>query len=327
MIKLYNRSLDLAKSGIIVSLLASCGGGGLESDPPSFSTPEENAPIGIPHDNDPVPDPDPLPEPKAPEGYNWFKSGDEDFDVTNMWLRLENGQAFFAEAAESVKNTVSLSDKTVTFGSGSDSAYSRDIYGTGRGDAVDDDDNVVGTIIYFSYNNDYDYVNGIFENEENGGRYLDIFGVPTKSEDMPTSGTAQYKGDAEGNLKFHGQQTINLKSGNSTVNVDFGANDVDVNMSGFYARYEGGALASEWINSSIEIEDMVISDDGLFLDGTVWLRKSGSDVNELSAFSSARSVGGFYGYDIEKNIPDEVAGALAVVDDSGTVLDVMYLAD
>ena len=50
-------------------------------------------------------------------------------------------------------------------------------------------------------------------------------------------------------------------------------------------------------------------------------------MNELSIFLSSKSVGGFYGYDSEKNIPDEVAGALAVVDDSGTVLDVMYLAD
>jgi len=166
--------------------------------------------------------------------------------------------------------------------------------------------------------NAYDYVIPLKYNYTIGGvtsTYTGTVGIETRGVDIPTSGTAQYVGEALADYRPSGGVLQTLSHGTSVVDVDFGAGVVDVVM---------GFSTTAPIDT---ISGMGMRIVGVSFFGGRWVTyKNGAIVNMTGAGSTAISGGDFYGYDKSISGPDEVAGVVLIKGVSGVVSG-MYVAD
>lgn len=157
-----------------------------------------------------------------------------------------------------------------------------------------------------------------------GSFFLSAYGFETKTADLSTTGSATYAGDAEAYVVFNKDPVNNyhsLENGKSKVAVDFGEGIVNATLNGF--TVSGVNPANH--NYEIELTDMKIQGNG-FGGGEFVITDNGSDL-DLGQNPTGTSWGHFYGYDNDKNTPDEVGGIFAVSGANGTSVQAGFVAD
>ena len=143
-------------------------------------------------------------------------------------------------------------------------------------------------------------------------RHVKLFRFVTLPTDMPTKSNAQYKGIANGDLLYQGEERL-LKNGVALVNVDFKNHTVTARFDKFHGT-----------DIRVTLKDMKI-DQSAFSGGTHDITLDDQTIT-LGDKISATSMGQFYGYDAEKGIPDELGGGLVTTGTEGT-LAILYLAE
>ena len=173
----------------------------------------------------------------------------------------------------------------------------------------------------------YEYVRAYNQTYTSGGVTYDttgIYGIATKTSDMPTSGSATYTGAATA-IVVTATQGFDLSSGTSNVNADFGAGTVDVTLNGFTATDQATGNAATAPIDTISVSDMTISGNG-FSGGTATTSNGGTTTSITGANTSSSAQGHFFGYDSANSRPDEVGGNVLIQGDDGRVIGT-FIAD
>jgi len=284
---------------LTVSILAACGGGN------SGTTSSQNTTTGTTGTTE--------------KSYNSFVKSGSTFEVTGFEVNTdyEDGTTKLIEVNET--GVANVQAKTITFTNEYGDISFITIGATGT-------DTINGNkVTYFAANDKYEYVNGLsiaYEASTQSG--LIAYGVETKTADLPTTGSATYTGDAEAYVVFNkdpGNDYHSLENGKSNVAVDFGKGTVDATLNGFTVS----GVNPENHNYEIELTDMKIEGNG-FGGGEFVITDNGTDL-DLGQNPTGKSWGHFYGYDNDKNIPDEVGGIFAVSAANGTSVQAGFIAD
>ncbi len=204
---------------------------------------------------------------------------------------------------------------TLPSGSVSDSAGAYGTYGDNR---------FAGTYDYVrTYNINYTTTTG-------AGGFTGFAGVITALSDTPNGGSASYSGEVAID-KFSNSatpDTVYFNRGTSTVNVDFAAGTVDVDLGSFLAYTNGDntpitAAAAPF--DQVTGTGMTIS--GAQFTGGSWVTLKGGVVQDVvGANRISNSNGTFFGYDPTISAPDEVAGVFVINGDTAIVTG-RYIAD
>ncbi len=199
-----------------------------------------------------------------------------------------------------------MEDQAITFNSGSDRIFS----------------------------GSYEYVATFGGDYSSGGENYDLSGfagIATRGREVPISGGASYVGEAYARIEDFGgndADDLNYMEGNSGVNVDFSAGEVDVVMGGFMVRNGAGGPGTSAIVDSIEITGMDIAGNR-FSGGTVRFFQNSSDLTLrqevgidviTGADPTSFAAGHFFGWNSEDLVPDEVAGGLHSEGDDASVI-------
>lgn len=166
----------------------------------------------------------------------------------------------------------------------------------------------------------YDYVTVYEQSYTSGGTTYDsagIGGIVTSASDVPTSGTANYTGEAEA-FVVTATQGFDLLDGKSTVAANFGAGTVNVTMNGFTAEDAATGNPTTAPIDTISVTGMAIAGNG-FSGGTIATTNAGSAVNLTGANTTSAAQGAFFGYDAAISAPDEVGGLIMLQGDDGVV--------
>ena len=177
------------------------------------------------------------------------------------------------------------------------------------------------------FSGDYDYVAPYELTYTSAGVTYDsagFGGIVTRVDDVPTTGMATYTGEAEAAiLTFNTDSSVDadfeLTGGDSVVEADFGASTLAVTMDGFTATPGDDNSSSEAPIDAIEINDMVISENG-FSGGALTTSLAGTNVDVTGSNATTSAAGHFFGYDSAESIPAEVAGLFNSRGDGGLVL-------
>lgn len=279
---------------LTASILAACGGGN------GGTTSSPNATTGT-----------------TGKSYNSFVKSDSTFEVTSFAVntRYEDGTTTLDDGPQ--PGVANMEAKTITFTNEDGKLFVVTIGATGE-------DTINGNVIsYFPTNDNYEYVNGLSYFDPDFGSFLSAYGVETKTADLPTKARATYAGDAKAYVVFNKDPANyhSLESGKSKVAVDFGEGIVNATLNGF--TVSGVNPANH--NYEIELTDMKIQGNG-FGGGEFVITDNGSDL-DLGQNPKGESWGHFYGYDNDKNIPDEVGGIFAVSGANGTSVQAGFIAD
>ena len=183
------------------------------------------------------------------------------------------------------------------------------------------------------FSGDYDYVAPYQLNYTSAGVEYEsagFAGIVTRVEDVPTTGTASYAGEAEAEiftLDVDGfvDDEFELAGGDSAVEADFAAATVDVTMNGFTAMAGDSNTNTAAPIDTIQITGMAIDENG-FSGGTLTTSLSGTNVDITGDNTTTSALGNFFGYDSTESIPDEVAGVLYGEGDRG-VIAAGFIAD
>lgn len=151
-----------------------------------------------------------------------------------------------------------------------------------------------------------------------------VAGIETQAAHVPTSGTANYTGTADGAIAYQGND-FGYYLGTANVSVNFAANEVDTVMSNFtVVDIDTGQVTTGPIDT-IYLSDQQISGN-TFSNGYILFTSNGSAVDIAGANPLGEANGSFYGYDDAISAPDEVGGVVTYFGNSGAV-DMMFLAD
>jgi len=144
-----------------------------------------------------------------------------------------------------------------------------------------------------------------------------VGGIVTHADHIPTAGSATYTGKAKGTI-YNG--TVFQQFGSnatSTVDVDFEAGSVDVEMTNFEAAPD--------LVDTITITDMSLTGN-TFSGGTVGATNGGVLVEITGANTTTYAGGNLFGYDAALSGPDEVGGVFETDGDDGWMVG-YFLAD
>ena len=184
------------------------------------------------------------------------------------------------------------------------------------------DSGITGTYEYVRlYEVDYnDPVSG--DAIENVGH----FGVVTGTADVPSTGTATYTGGAAGIVENVNTGLSLDLFGTSTVAVDFGAKTVVASINGITAKTTTATpVAAPTPVDSITATNMTITGNQ-FDGGAIISSLNGVAVDLTGTGSVSSTQGTFFGYDTASSIPDEVAGIILKVGNTGHVA-MNYISD
>ncbi len=166
----------------------------------------------------------------------------------------------------------------------------------------------------------YDYVTYFRQTYSSGGNNYSVVGqvgIVTATNDVPTSGSASYSGEAWGRYVPSGGSLVKLNSGTSSVQANFSAGTVDATLSNFTA-YDGSNNPTTSLIDTIKLTGMQISGN-TFGGGAIQTSNGGSTVDLVGANASGYLGGNFYGYDTTNNIPDEIGASMVQSGDSGFI--------
>ncbi len=164
----------------------------------------------------------------------------------------------------------------------------------------------------------YDYVTYYSGSYNNGGTTYSATGqagVVTATADVPTSGTANYSGDAVVSYGVADGATIRTGAlyGNSSAAVNFGAGTVNASLTGLTPTSGNPDL------DQVELSNMSISGNQ-FGGGSMTTSLSGAPVDLVGANASTGIAGNFYGYDTSNHIPDQIGATAMKEGDSGAII-------
>lgn len=145
-----------------------------------------------------------------------------------------------------------------------------------------------------------------------------VLGVVTRPTDLPTNGSATYRGESEV-LIVTESAGFSLK-GQSTVVANFTEfGSVDVTMNSFAAtNLMTGSTTSAPIDT-ITVSNMVISSNRIS-GGTIATLQDDTSVSLTGSNTTTASEGIFFGFDPAHSGPDEVGGMILVQGDDGIVI-------
>lgn len=171
------------------------------------------------------------------------------------------------------------------------------------------------------FREDYEYVIAYNQFYSAGGQDYFVYGVggiATEESDLPSGGTAIYRGEAAGEIETTSHD-IDMNDGSSTVTADFGSGTVDVEMTDFIIfDVEAGSIVARGPIDTIAFKDMVMDGNG-FSGGDWHTTLDGTQVDLTGANTTAAAGGNFFGYDSSIAGPDEVGGITLIVGDEGVV--------
>ena len=158
-----------------------------------------------------------------------------------------------------------------------------------------------------------------------------VLGVVTNAADLPIAGSASYTGDAKISTRDFATgatiSSISVGAADSTIDVDFAAGLVSVDISNFQKIYQNGRTATGAAAAIDHLKGtgMVIS--GAHFTGGSWVTfKNGVAVDLVGASATTTSDGTFFGYDSSISAPDEVGGVV-LVQNGSTYLSGIYVGD
>lgn len=177
------------------------------------------------------------------------------------------------------------------------------------------------------FTGDYEYVNSYAQSYIKTAIVYDvtgIVGIVTHKDDMPTSKTITYTGEAEALLQT-AFTSIDLKSGTSTINANFGTGKIDVTLNGFNATKQSNGETTTAPVDTIKATGLTLTGNS-FTGGTIATSLNGSDVDFVGANATNTIFGNFYGYDNSLSAPDEAGGVVLMQGDEGKILGT-FIAD
>ena len=151
---------------------------------------------------------------------------------------------------------------------------------------------------------------------------MGVIGVVTNSDDVPTSGTATYTGDAEGGYLTTGASSATAITGDMTASADFGNDTVNVTVSNITT-----SDGSDELFDTVSATDLALSDgarQGFYAGASsdITYSKDGSevDITDFTGDNSERyASGSFYGLDSSDGNPAEIGGVITETGDDGEV--------
>lgn len=150
-----------------------------------------------------------------------------------------------------------------------------------------------------------------------------VVGIVTLASDMPSSGSANWTGEAEGNFKT-AADTVDLDNGSASVTANFGTGRMSVRMEGFDPVSRDTGRSTSVGFDAVEINGMRISGNR-FSGGTMTTLDGTSSVSVVGTRAQQDTGGRFYGLD-SASTPDEVGGIGYLRGADGSV-SVIFLAD
>lgn len=285
-------TLQILAATSAIALLSACGGGG--------STPSNPGGDG----GTPTP---------APSYETLTSSASKTSTLGGVALRSNNTTGAMTLTTTSGSVTHNTGATTI-----SDGTYTlTDNDGSNTSGVISDGSS---TLTAGTTNGTYDYVLIYDQTYTSGGTSYDsagIGGIVTNAADVPTSGTANYTGEAEA-FVVTATQGFDLLDGKSTVAANFGAGTVNVTMNGFTAEDAATGNPTTAPIDTISVTGMAIAGNG-FSGGTIATTNAGSAVNLTGANTTSAAQGAFFGYDAAISAPDEVGGLILLQGDDGVV--------
>lgn len=150
-----------------------------------------------------------------------------------------------------------------------------------------------------------------------------IYGVVTSEADMPSTGSAVYKGEAQASY-FNNTTNFDLSKGASEVTANFADGSVDVAMDSFTITNRDTKVSSNVGFNGVKINGMKVFGNQ-FSGGTITTERNGANVEIITGSSQQTAIGRFFGL-TTAGIPDEVGGIGYLKGSDGT-LTAIFLAD
>ncbi len=150
-----------------------------------------------------------------------------------------------------------------------------------------------------------------------------VYGVVTREEDMPSTGTATYTGEAQASY-FNTTSNFDLSDGTSEIKADFAAGTVDVTTDKFdITNRETGVSANVGFNA-VKITGMTVFGNQ-FSGGTITTELNGRKVEIVTDRAQESALGRFFGLTTSGR-PDE-AGGIGYLRGNDGSLTTIFLAD
>ncbi len=150
-----------------------------------------------------------------------------------------------------------------------------------------------------------------------------VYGVVTRPQDMPTTGSATLTGEAQASY-FNSTTNFDLSKGTSKIEANFANGTVDVTTDQFdITNRETGVSANVGFNG-IKITGMKIFGNQ-FSGGTITTQQNGRDVEIITDRAQESALGRFFGL-TNSGQPDEAGGIGYLRGDDGS-LTTIFLAD
>ena len=152
---------------------------------------------------------------------------------------------------------------------------------------------------------------------------LGVFGIPTRAEDLPSSGTATYTGEAVlAYANLNGIRFVHSSTGRSVIEADFANGTVDINSKYTTITDSNDNPVAVPVFDEIDHTGMVIS-GGTFTGGTSQFKSNGTNVDPVGANAVTLARGAFFGGErIGVNTrPAETAGIVVKEGDDGSVIN------
>lgn len=168
-----------------------------------------------------------------------------------------------------------------------------------------------------AYSNDYDHARAYTATRTVGGksfRTFGVLGIPTRSENLPISGTATYSGHSDVLYENIPGTYTHSSVGTVQIDADFGNGSVDVTST--FADVRDASLNTPVADpdfDEIRLRGMTIT-AGQFNGGTYELLKNGTTVDPVGAGAFHNTNGRFYGGEAvdSSTRPAEAGGVFSV---------------
>ena len=163
----------------------------------------------------------------------------------------------------------------------------------------------------------YDFARPFTQTNAGGFDVLGIVGLATASQDIPSSNTVEFVGEAVGVLATN-TQGIDMTNGTSQVFANFSTDKVTVTLSDFTMIDQLSGATITGPLDEINITNMTISSNG-FQFGTATTRLEGTVVDVLGNSPQRSASGTFFGINADGTQPAEVGGAILLQGDDGQI--------
>ena len=150
-----------------------------------------------------------------------------------------------------------------------------------------------------------------------------VYGVVTRPEDMPTTGSATYTGEAQASY-FNTTSNFDLNNGRSEIDANFVDGTVNVTTDGFEITNRATGVSANIGFNGIKITGMDVFGNQ-FSGGTIETELNGRTVEIITDRAQESALGRFFGL-TNSGQPDEAGGIGYLRGEDGS-LTTIFLAD